>query len=227
MTLLVNLPAITSTSGSDLFYINQGGVSRKISLTQLITAISGSVLTGLVIQDEGTQISTTCTILNLIGPAVSVAMAGNRADVTINAQAGIQFKSVGTNLGTSGTGTSFDTSPGLSMTRNANAISIALEEVIVTDATTARTLGVSDVDKEIRFTSGSAVTYTFNTLTPIPNVGRRVRIRQAGAGRVTLSAGAGVTLNAFGGIARTVGQHATIIAVHIGSNVWDIEGQVG
>lgn len=227
MTLLVNLPAITSTSSSDLFYINQGGVSRKISLAQLITAISGSVLTGLVIQDEGTQISTTCTILNLIGTAVNVTMAGNKANVTISAQAGIQFSSVGSPLGSTGTANKFDSSPGLAMTRSGDTVTIGIEDVIVTDANTTRNISVSDVDKRIRFTAATAVTYNFNALTPVPAIGRKIQIRQAGAGRVTLVAGVGVTLNAYGGIARTIGQHATITAVHVGSNVWDIEGQVG
>lgn len=227
MSLLVNLPAVVSTSLTDLFYINQSGVSKKITLQQLITALSGYVLTGMIIQDEGTQLSTSGTILNFIGNTISVAMSGNRADITVNAQLGIQYRSVGSPLGGTGTVNKFDTSPGLSLTRVVDTVTLAIEDVIVTETATTRTLSVSDIDKRIRFTNGSAITYTFNTLSPAPNVGRKVQIRQAGAGRVTLAAGAGVTLNAFGGIPRTIGQHATIVAVHLGSNVWDIEGQVG
>lgn len=58
---------------------------------------------------------------------------------------------------------------------------------IVTDATTARTLSVSDVGKTIIFTSGSAITLTVDDTSGFA-AGQRVDIIQDGAGVLTITA---------------------------------------
>ncbi len=93
---------------------------------------------------------------------------------------------------------------------------------VVNDATTARTLDSTDINKYIRMTSGSA-----NTVTIPPNsseaiaVDQEVHVRQAGTGSTTLVAGAGVTLN---GNLVFSGQFDTKTLKKVATDEWDVIG---
>lgn len=224
MATLASRPAVTSVNLVDLLYIVQGGISKKMTVEDLKNKIAEYVLAGITVQEEGVTAGV-ATIFNFIGSVVTATYLDNKATITIAANGAIQFKSLGVDLGTSGTVTSVDCSAGLAMSRTSNAITISRQEAIVTDATTSRSLTTADGGKYIRFTSASSITYTFVTSPSIP-IGTTITIRQAGAGKVTL-VGSGATVAAYGGVIRTIGQHAVIFATKVATDVWDVYGQVG
>lgn len=103
---------------------------------------------------------------------------------------------------------------------------------ILIEATTARTLSETDIGNYVRFSSGSAVTYTING--GVAQVGDTVVLRQAGAGVVTVSPGTGtVTLKRKSGFAaKTGGVDTTITLVKVlepssGVETWDLFGDLG
>jgi len=93
---------------------------------------------------------------------------------------------------------------------------------IVTDATTARTLALSDLSKYIRMTSGSAnvVTVPANSTVAFP-VGAEVHVRQASTGQTTIAAAGGVTIN---GNLTFAAQHDTKTLKKVATDVWDSIG---
>ena len=98
----------------------------------------------------------------------------------------------------------------------------------VTDATTARTLGLSDVGKSIRMTSASAnvITIPLNSTTPLPVNSMFVPI-QDGAGQTTITAAASVTLNGSVASSFILGtQYAGSILTQISANTWTISSGV-
>lgn len=96
---------------------------------------------------------------------------------------------------------------------------------VITDATTARTIALSDAGSYIRFTSGSAVTVTIDPVssTNYP-VGTEVVLFAAGAGTVTVSPGLGVTINSKDAALSIDGQYASATLKHIASDEWDLIG---
>ncbi len=85
----------------------------------------------------------------------------------------------------------------------------------VTVSGTTYSLLTSDIGKTVVFTSGSAVAVT------VPNIlvaGERIDLIQDGAGKVTFTAGSGVTLHSVGGNFSIYAQYAgaTIICVASG-----------
>lgn len=66
---------------------------------------------------------------------------------------------------------------------------------IVTESTTSRTLALTDAQKYIRCTNGSATTITVPPQTDVAwTAATEILIEQAGAGQVTIAAGSGVTI---------------------------------
>ena len=86
-------------------------------------------------------------------------------------------------------------------------------------AGTSDTLGATDMNTYIRYTSGSAVAVTLNTSTG--KVGNWVIIEQGGAGAVTLSGTA--TLNGALGTDPN-GQYAVIMLVQVATDTWTVFG---
>lgn len=93
---------------------------------------------------------------------------------------------------------------------------------------TTYTFATADSYKHKRFTNGSAVTATVpkNASDAIP-IGTRVRWTAAGAGQVTLTPEDGtVTLNSRGGALKSGGQYAVGEIEKVGTNEWDVLGDV-
>lgn len=96
---------------------------------------------------------------------------------------------------------------------------------IVTDASTSRTLTEADAGCKILFTNGSAVTVTVP-----PDAAARFRdgtvivLQQSGAGQVTVAGGAGVTVNAEGGLVASADQHAVMALTKDAANTWTLSG---
>ena len=94
----------------------------------------------------------------------------------------------------------------------------------VTDATTAKTLALSDVGKTIRMTSASAnaITIPLNSSVPIP-VDAVFLPTQDGSGQTTITAAASVTLNGVVASSFILGtQYAGAVLVQVSANTWTI-----
>ena len=98
-----------------------------------------------------------------------------------------------------------------------------LTGVIITEATTSRTLAAGDNGKIIYCTSGSATTITCATGL---GVGFNCTIIQGGAGKVTLAAGA-ATLNSYSALFSTMGQYAVISVVSPVADEFIAAGNLG
>lgn len=120
---------------------------------------------------------------------------------------------------------------------NENAPSYSLEvggEAVATqgmpyisDSNTARTLALTDSGNYIRFTSGSATTVTIppNSSVAFPT-GTEVILFQAGAGQVTIAAGAGVTLNSKDNNLKLSSQYVAATCKKVATDTWDVLGDL-
>jgi hypothetical protein len=102
-------------------------------------------------------------------------------------------------------------------------VSQMLTGVIVTEATTSRTLGATDNGKIIYCTSGSATTITCAAGL---GAGFNVTIIQGGAGKVTVAAG-GQTLVSYSSLFSTMGQYAVISLICPVANTFVAAGNLG
>jgi hypothetical protein len=98
-----------------------------------------------------------------------------------------------------------------------------LTGVIVTDATTSRTLSATDNGKIIYCTSASAVTITCAASL---GAGFNVTIIQGGAGKVTVAAG-GQTLVSYSSLFSTMGQYAVISLIAPVADTFIAAGNLG
>ena len=95
---------------------------------------------------------------------------------------------------------------------------------IVTDATSARTMTAADNGRVIRFTSATPVTVSCPTGLA---VGFNCTFIQIGAGKVTIAAGAGATLQAYSNLVSTIGANAVASVMNVGSEVFIATGNLG
>lgn len=93
--------------------------------------------------------------------------------------------------------------------------------------TASYSLITSDANSYLRFTSATDVVLTVppNSANPI-DIGTVVAIEQAGTGKVTVAAGAGVTVNCRGGAVATAGQYAVAQLKKVDTDVWTLLGDV-
>lgn len=107
----------------------------------------------------------------------------------------------------------------------ADGIAEARNSELETQSGTAYTLDTGDEGKTIEFTNASAVTVTVPTnATAAFALGATVRIRQIGAGKVTLAPAGGVTLRSAGGLLSTGAQYADIELTKRATNEWVVTG---
>jgi hypothetical protein len=99
---------------------------------------------------------------------------------------------------------------------------------IITDATAAKTLALTDIGGWIRFTSASAVTLTIPTNATVAfGVGTTLNGIQAGDGLVTIAAASGVTLNKPAGYnAKTRAKGSAWCLVKVATDTWDLLGDL-
>ncbi|MBU6170602.1 MAG: hypothetical protein KGQ87_03795 [Verrucomicrobia bacterium] len=91
------------------------------------------------------------------------------------------------------------------------------------NANTAITLADSMNNTVVRCTSSTAVTITVpSTLA----AGFSCMVIQAGTGRVTFAAGSGATLNSFGNLLSTAGQHAPASIMRVGNGIYNLSGNL-
>ena len=99
---------------------------------------------------------------------------------------------------------------------------------IVTETTAARTLSNSYVGAWVRFTSGSAITLTVPPNSSVAFViGTSINGVQAGAGQISVAAGAGVTINKPTGYnAKTRALGAAFCLIKVATDTWDLIGDL-
>lgn len=99
-------------------------------------------------------------------------------------------------------------------------------EVVVINKTASHTLELSDASGYVRMNVASA-----NNLTVPPNgtvafaVGAVIQVRQVGAGQTTVVAGSGVTINTAETL-KARKQGSTLTLVKVGTNEWDLTGDL-
>lgn len=94
-------------------------------------------------------------------------------------------------------------------------------------AAAAYTAQLADRYRYLRFTNAGAVTFTIPPEADVAfPAGALIEFEQAGDGIVTLTAGAGVTLNSRDGALATAGKFSTAQAKYVGANTWTIIGDV-
>ncbi|WP_341304736.1 hypothetical protein [Pseudomonas sp. TMP25] len=97
----------------------------------------------------------------------------------------------------------------------------------ITDATTARTLGLADANAYIRVTNVAASTVTVPPQASVAWLAdTEVHIRRAAAGNLTIAAGAGVSLNAPSRGTLVMTDRMSVTLKRVGTDVWDVIGQV-
>ncbi len=89
------------------------------------------------------------------------------------------------------------------------------------------TLALADAGKVIEVTKATAaiVTVPPNATVAFP-IGSIVEVLQAGAGQITLTAGAGVTLRSFSGWAKTTGQWSSALLRKRATDEWVLVGDL-
>lgn len=96
---------------------------------------------------------------------------------------------------------------------------------VTTQSGTSYTLTLNDASSVIRFTSGSAVTLTIPPESSVNfPIGTGIEIHQAGAGQITPTAGAGVTLLVESGFSKTRALHTMAGLRKVASNTWILGG---
>lgn len=105
-----------------------------------------------------------------------------------------------------------------------NAILSALRPSIITDATTSRTLALTDETAIILFTNASAITVTVPPESSVacPN-GFICHVYQGGAGQITIAPGSGVTLKRPLSL-KTRTQESSLTLIKVGTNEWQVIG---
>jgi hypothetical protein len=98
---------------------------------------------------------------------------------------------------------------------------------VTTQAGTSYTGVLGDANKYIRFTNAAAVGFTIppNSAVAYP-VGTVIEMEQAGAGALTVVAGAGVTINSRGADLTLAGQFAVAALKKVATDTWTLAGDL-
>lgn len=92
---------------------------------------------------------------------------------------------------------------------------------------TSYTAVLGDDGKLITLDNGSAITFTIPPNGTVAfGIGTQINFMQLGAGQVTLTPGAGVTIRSSGSKLKTNGQYAVATCVKIASDTWVAVGNL-
>ena len=165
------------------------------------------------------QVGDTPSEANFTALIDSLAHVGedNLANTTAVAVAGGKTLTVSNTLTLTGTDSS---------TLNVLAGGLLGSRTLVTDATATRTLVLTDAQKYIRFTSGSATVVTIPPQTDVVWLANtEIEFERAGVGSLTIAPGAGVTLrNAKSLTGRA--QYSVLRIKRIASDEWVVSGDM-
>jgi hypothetical protein len=97
---------------------------------------------------------------------------------------------------------------------------------VVTDATTARTIGLTDAGSYIRFTNASSVTVTVPLQSSVAwAANTEIILFQSGTGAITVAAAGGVTINTPETLIAGK-RYATMTLKRVASDEWDLSGNL-
>jgi len=100
---------------------------------------------------------------------------------------------------------------------------IALNAITATSYTAV----LGDDGDLVTFDNGSAITFTIPPNSSVAfGIGTQINIMQLGAGQVTITAGAGVTLRSAGTKVKTNGQYSVATCVKIATDTWVLVGNL-
>jgi len=115
----------------------------------------------------------------------------------------------------------------LRVNSGASALEYFTDGEINTQSGTTYTLVIGDSSKYIRFTNGSAVTFTVPTNASVAfPVGTLITGIQAGAGQVTFTPAGGVTINCPFAVKKTLGQFSSWSLKKVATDEWDLSGHL-
>lgn len=123
----------------------------------------------------------------------------------------------------------------LPVVQSANSFKGTVKEIvkfgyqsILTDATSAKTLALTDRGQWVRFTSSGSVALTVPLNSAVAfAIGEVLNFIQADAGQVTITGSGGVTVNKPTGYnAKTRAQGAPFALVKIATDTWDLIGDL-
>ena len=94
-------------------------------------------------------------------------------------------------------------------------------------STTSYTTVLGDDGKLITLDNAASIALTIPPNSSVAyGIGTQINVMQLGAGTVTITAGAGVTLNSDGAKLKTNAQYAVATCCKIGTNVWVVVGNL-
>ena len=103
---------------------------------------------------------------------------------------------------------------------NANILASSIV-ALNTQAGTAYTAALTDVGKLVEFTSASAIIFTIPANATVAfAIGDQINVYQDGAGQVTITPAATVTIRSNGSKLKTIGQYAVATCIKIDTNEW-------
>ena len=107
-----------------------------------------------------------------------------------------------------------------------DAVATAMIAINAQTGTTYTTV-LADDGKLITCSNASAIALTIPPNSSVAyGIGTQINIAQLGAGTVTITAGAGVTLNSAGSKLKTDAQYAVATCVKTDTNTWFVVGNV-
>lgn len=107
----------------------------------------------------------------------------------------------------------------------ANMTTVAASIVAINAQTgTSYTLAVGDIGKLVTCSNASAITVTIPASTFA--IGDQINIMQLGAGQITFSPAATVTMRSSGTKTKTFGQYAVATLLNIAANEWVLVGNI-
>ena len=189
-----------------------GTVTSGETAAATITGTAPAQVLNLVLEkgDKGDQGDAATLTLGTVstgaaGSNVSITNSGTSSDAVFNFSIPRGDKGETGDVGPTGP---VGPEPSLNVTDNAGT-SITLED--------------TDNNKVVRCTSATAVTITVpSTLA----AGFSCMVIQAGAGQITFVQGSGATLNSFGNLFKTAGQHAPASLIRVGAGIYNLSGNL-
>jgi hypothetical protein len=190
---------------------NHTGTQLAATISDFAASVRSAVMTGLSLV-TGTAVAATDTVLEAFGKLqkqitdLTTTVSGKQATLV--------------------SGTNIKTINGLALPGVGDLAVVAAPSPTITEATTARTLGLVGANAYIRFTNATASTCTVAPQSSVVWLAdTEIHIRRAAVGNLTLTPGAGVTLNAPSGGTLVMTDRMSVTLKRVALNEWDVIGQ--
>lgn len=113
------------------------------------------------------------------------------------------------------------------MTASQNAVNNVGHPTLNNQTGTSYTLVIADDGAYLRCSNASAITLTIPPNSSVAfQILTQIQVVQNGAGKITPTAGAGVTLNLPSGLTGSNGQYTGFLLTKVATNTWDVVGNL-